>query len=412
VLGTDHSNDVTDRRKGCPRIKVLTLARNVGTCYGGAERVAFEYVKRMNPERFERYLCVTHAPPDGRQEADEADMDALRRTGVQILKLECRSLPSNIAWASVYRRLTRESIDVLHAHMPRASVPGTIIGRLARVPVIVNQEHGWAFQGKPVRRFLDRNVVARGSDVLLAVSEWDRRHMVEIERIPYESIRILPNGTPPAPESGRDVRDVRAELGVSPGTALIGAVGRLYPEKGYDDLIRAIAVLERDSPCPFLCVILGHGPERQRLQALIDELHVAHVVKLVGRRKDVPDVIRALDVAVLCSKNEGSPLAVMEYMAGAAPIVATAVGGVPELVKDGVHGVLVEPRDPEALAAAIRRLLVDRPLASRLGTAARERQRNNYDLDLMVRRLEDLYIELTNARARRKGDSSQTLRRS
>lgn len=379
---------------GSSRIGVLALARNVGTCYGGAERVAFELIRRLDPERFARHLCVTHAPPDGREQADAQDMDALREAGVRILELRCRSLVSNVAWVRLYRLLAREPIDVLHAHMPRASVPGTIVGRCARVPVIVNHEHGWAFHGKPMRQFLDRNVVARGSDVLLAVSESDRRHMIEVERIPAERIEILPNGISSVTDADRDSRDVRAELGASPETALIGAVGRLYPEKGYDDLIRAVAVLDCTSSHPFLCAILGHGPEQQRLQQLIDELGVAHLVKLVGRRQDVPDVIRALDVAVLSSKNEGSPLAVMEYMAGGAPIVATAVGGVPELVHDGEHGLLVPPRDPEALAGGIRRLLEDRELASRLGAAARERQHENYDLDVLVERLESLYVEL------------------
>ncbi len=379
---------------GGSRIGVLTLARNVGTCYGGAERVAFELVKRLDPERFAQHLCVTHAPPAGRRAAEDRDMAELERVGVQIMKLECRSPPSNIAWARLYRRLRRGSIDVLHSHMPRASVPGTILGRLARVPVIVSHEHGWAFQGQPVRQFLDRNVVARGSDVLLAVSEWDRSRMVEIERIPAERIRILPNGIPPAPVEGSDVR---GELGIPVHVALVGAIGRLYPEKGYDELIQAIALLTRAGVGPIACVIAGHGPEQDRLNMLIVELGLANEVRLIGRRQDVPDVIRALDVAVLSSRNEGSPLAVMEYMAAGAPIVATAVGGVPELIEDGVNGLLVPPRDPSALAGAIRRLLQDRTLASRLGDAARERQRADYDLDAVVGRLERLYIELYTA---------------
>jgi glycosyltransferase involved in cell wall biosynthesis len=372
------------------RIRVLTLGRDVGTCFGGAEKIAFELVKRLDPERFRRYLCIAHARPPERRELNERELLQLEESGVEVLRLECRSLPSNVAWARLYKLLRGESIDILHAHMPRASVPGTILGRLARVPVIVSHEHGWSFRGKPLRRFLDRNVVGRGSDVLLAVSEWDRRQIVEVERIPAERIRVLPNGIPSVPEEGHDVR---GELGVSPEAGLVGAVGRLYPEKGYDDLIRAIALLKQDFG-PIRCVIAGHGPEQERLQALVHELDVPQEVQLIGRRQDVPDVIRSLDVAVLCSKHEGSPLAVMEYMAGGAPIVATAVGGVPELIEDGVHGLLVRPGDPLELAGAIRRLLDDRALASRLGRAARERQRANFDLDAVVRRLESLYVEL------------------
>jgi glycosyltransferase involved in cell wall biosynthesis len=373
------------------RIGVLTLGLYVGTCYGGAERVAFEFAKRLDPERFRRYLCVVHAPPADRRAVNEADLHELEQLGVDVLRLECESFLSNVAWARLYKLLRRESIGVIHAHMPRASVPGTVIGRLARTPVIVSHEHTWSFQGMPVRRFLDRNVVARGSDVVLAVSERDRQQMIEVERIPPECIRVLPNGIPTPSVNGICVR---SDLGVPPEVGLIGAVGRLYPQKGYDDLIRAIALLRESYGRPFRCLVFGHGPEEDRLRALIDELGVAAEVQLVGRREDIADVIRALDIAVLSSKYEGMPLAILEYMAGAAPIVATAVGGVPELIEDGVQGLLVKPEDPGELAAAMQRLLEDRDLAARLGRAAYERQRANYDLDVVVRQLEDLYVEL------------------
>jgi glycosyltransferase involved in cell wall biosynthesis len=391
LLGPYHPDHVTERRAGDPRIGVLTLARDVGTCYGGAERVAFEFAKRLNPDRFRRYVCVAHAPPPDRREVNEADLAELEQLGVDVLRLERRSLLSNAAWGRLYSRLVGGSIDVLHSHMPRASVPGTIIGRLARIPVIVSHEHTWSFEGKPVRRFLDRNVVARGSDVVLAVSQRDRQRMIELEGMPAECVRVLPNGIPRVPDEGADVRE---QLGAKGDELLIGSVGRFYPQKGYDHLIRAVSLLKRSYPGSFRCVLVGHGPEQEKLQALINELGLAEQMKFVGRRDDIADVVRSLDIAVLPSNYEGSPLTILEYMAGAAPIVATAVGGVPELIEDGVHGLLVEPRDPDALAAAIRRLLEDRVLASRLGTAARERQYANYDLDVVVGRLERLYTEL------------------
>jgi glycosyltransferase involved in cell wall biosynthesis len=334
---------------------------------------------------------VVHAPPSDRRAASEADLQELEQLGVDVLRLECESFLSNVAWARLYKLLRREPIGVIHAHMPRASVPGAVIGRLARTPVIVSHEHTWSFEGMPIRRFLDRNVVARGSDVMLAVSERDRQQMIEVERIPADRIRVLPNGIPAPSENGVSVRD---DLGVPPGVGLIGAVGRLYPQKGYDDLIRAIARIKESYSRPFRCLIFGHGPEEARLRALIDELGVAGEVLLAGRREDIADVVRALDVAVLSSKYEGMPLAILEYMAGGAAIVATAVGGVPELIEDGVHGLLVKPERPEDLAAAMVRLLEDRALGARLGQAAQERQRANFDLEVVVRRLEDLYLEL------------------
>jgi glycosyltransferase involved in cell wall biosynthesis len=373
------------------RIGVLTLGLYVGTCYGGAERVAYDFVKGLDPERFAGHLCLVNAPPPDRLEVNEADMAALEELGVKVHRLECRSVLSNVAWGRLYTLLRRESIGILHSHMPRASVPGTIIGKIARTPVIVSHEHTWSFKGRPVRRFLDRNVVARGSDVVLAVSERDREQMIEVERMRADRIRVLPNGIPAPDETGARVR---GELGVPDGVAAIGAVGRLYEQKGYDDLISAVGLLKRSTAQPFRCLIIGHGPEEERLQGMIDAQGLAEDVRLVGRRQDIADVIPALDIAVLPSKYEGSPLAILEYMAGGAPIVATAVGGVPELIEDGVHGLLVRPEDPAALAAGMQSLLEDPELAARLGAAAKERQRANFDLDVVVRRLEDLYLEL------------------
>ncbi len=281
-------------------------------------------------------------------------------------------------------------------------MPGTIVGRLAGVPIVINQEHGWAFEGKPVRRFLDRHVVARG-DAVLAVSQHDRRQIIEIEGMAPQLVRVLPNGIDPIPTTARDIR---AELGASPGTALIGAVGRLVPEKGHADLIRAIALLCGESR-DIRCVIAGEGPEEGPLNELIEELNIGQSVQLLGPRIDVYDVIRALDVAVLCSKHEGSPLALMEYMACGAPIVATSVGGIPEMIEHGVHGLLVEPNDPLALAGAIGRLLDDGGLADKLGTQARDRQRAEFDLGVVVTRLEQLYLELCRGtRARDRQDRS------
>jgi glycosyltransferase involved in cell wall biosynthesis len=142
------------------------------------------------------------------------------------------------------------------------------------------------------------------------------------------------------------------------------------------------------------CVLLGEGPDLDELRSLVVGLGLEREVLLTGNRPDVPDVLAALDVAVLSSIWEGAPLALLEYMAAGAPIVATAVGAVPELIDDGVHGLLVGARDPAALAAAIARLLDDPPLARRLGGAARARQRAEFDLGVQIERLERLYVEL------------------
>lgn len=374
------------------RPRVLTLTLDAGSGWGGAEKLAYEFARRLDAQRFKSYLCTIRAPLASRRESTARDLVQLAAADIPVLALDQPGpfLMAPTAWWRLYALLARERIDIVHAHMPRASVPGAILARLAQVPVIVSHEHGSALDGKLARRLLDRQVVARLSTTMLAVSEWDRRNLIEREGIAPERIAVLPNGIVSPPS---DAPDVRPELDIGPGTRLIGAVGRLAPEKGYDDLIRAMALLKGQGR-QITCVILGDGPDERRLQALIEELGVVAEVRLLGRRPDAWRVIAALEVAVLSSRREGSPLAVLEYMAGAAPIVATAVGGVPELIGDGVHGLLVAPGDPAALAAGIARLLDDRGLAARLGDAARARQAAEFDLAVLVGRLEDLYVEL------------------
>jgi glycosyltransferase involved in cell wall biosynthesis len=285
--------------------------------------------------------------------------------------------------------LVRESIDIVHAHMPRASVPGALLARAARVPVVISHEHGSALEGKRLRAFLDREVVARLSTVMIAVSEWDRQNLIANEKISPDVIRVLPNGVASSDSSPL----ASPALATTAGAHLIGAVGRLYPEKGHADLIVAVDLL-RAKGYAVRCVILGDGPQEAELRALIARLGLGEQVELLGWRDDVDQVVRRLDVAVLCSVREGSPLAMLEYMAAGAPIVATSVGGVPELIGDGDHGVLVAPGDPGSLCSGIAKLLDDRELAGRLGAAARARQAAQFDLGDLIGRVEALYDEL------------------
>jgi glycosyltransferase involved in cell wall biosynthesis len=394
---------MTTNRSRESRLRVLTLSLSAGSGYGGAEKIAYEFARRLDSSRFASYLCTISADLESRKAAAAADAADLAARGMQLLTLNQpgQLLLTPNAWWRLYSLLVRESIDVVHAHMPRASIPGAILARLARVPVVVSHEHGSALQGKRVRTLLDREVVARLSTVMIAVSAWDRQNLIEHERIPPERIRVFPNGIPAVtdpPANGAQVIE-RPD-----GAHLIGAIGRLWPEKGYEDLIHAVKLLS-DHGYRMRCVIVGDGPGEADLRQLIDRLSMAEEVKLLGRREDVAEIIDQLDVAVLSSVREGSPLALLEYMAGAAPIVATAVGGVPELLGDGEQGVLVAPGDPEAMAAGIARLLDDRDLARRLGAAARAHQAREYDLDALVGKLEHLYIELlgTDVHRRRRG---------
>jgi glycosyltransferase involved in cell wall biosynthesis len=376
------------------RVHVLTLVDRLGTT-GGAERLALDIATRLSPSRFRSTLCASRFVADESTDVELQALERMRETCVAFLPLSRRRRGEVLPWRHLASYIRREHVDVIHAHMFGSNVWGTIIGRLMRVPIVIAHEHTWSFEGEPLKRLLDRELIARWSDTFIAVSRADRRRMIEIEQIPSERIRFIPNGIAArAPTPGRDLR---AELGVGSGP-LIGAVGALRAQKAYDVLIQAAVHLRKDHP-DLRVLIAGDGPEKARLEALISELGLANVVVLLGRRLDVPDLLAELDVAVCASEFEGSPLAIMEYMEAGLPIVATRVGGVPDLIDDNVHGLLVEPGSPIALAQAVRDLLSDRVRASALAEHARERRRREFDLDVMVHNVEALYEELLAARA-------------
>ena len=351
---------------------------------GGAERVAATLVAGLDPERFDVTICATRV-------AKDSAAAPLRAAGVRVLSLDRSRTLALWEWWPLARLLRLERIDIVHTHQFGSNFWGTLIARLVGVPVVIAHEHTWSYEGEPLRKLADREVIARGADVFVAVSREDRRRMIEIERIDPSVIRFMPNGIAPLPPA--DGGRLRSELGIEADVPVIGTVSVLRRQKALDVLLAATAELVHSHP-RLQVLIAGGGPQREHLEQRVRELGLERNVRLLGHRADVPDIVAALDVAVTSSDYEGSPLSVMEYMAAGRPVVATRVGGVPDLVEDGLTGLIVERRDPAALAAALRRLLEDAELREAMGARGAERQRAEFSAEAMVRRMEDLYEEL------------------
>jgi glycosyltransferase involved in cell wall biosynthesis len=375
------------------RLRILTLVDHLGAS-GGGERLAMEISKRLDRERFEPIHCASRWSPESSGAAQRAAADELRAAGVRVIGLGRGSTLALWSWAPLVRLLRRERVDVIHSHKFGSNVWAVILGRLARVPVVVAHEHTWSYEGQPLRRFLDRRLIARRSDAFVAVSHEDRRRMIEIEKIDPDDVAFVPNGIDALPAGDRG--KVRSELGIEPGAPVIGAVAVLRPQKALHLLVRAAAELASAHP-QLRVLIAGEGPEREPLETLVRELGLEDAVTLLGLRRDIPDVLAALDVAVVSSDFEGTPLAVLEYMDAGLPVVATRVGGLPDLIEHGRHGLLVEPGDAGALAAAVGTLLRNPQSARELGELARERRRAEFSIDQTVRTLERMYAELVEA---------------
>ena len=381
------------------RLRVLTLLDTLRP--GGAERLAVTVAARLDRDRFDPIVCASRRDPWSPLR------EILDAAGVPVITLERTHRGAVWSWRALASTLRNRRIDVLHAHMFGSNVWGTVLGRVTDVPVVVAHEHSWSFEPNMLRYTLDREVIARGADVLLAVSGADRTRMIELEGIPGSKVRVMPNRIMPLPSRSLDLR---AELGLPEDAPVIGTLTVLRPEKALDVLVEVAALLTPQFP-ELVVLIAGTGPEEARLRSVIRMRGLESTVRLLGFRPNVADVLAAIDVAVFSSDREGSPLAVLESMAAAKPIVATRVGGVPALVDDGDHALLAPPRDARALAGAVGRLLTDTSLRERLGRNARERQRREFDIRSTVTALEDLYEALFAASRRGRREALSGLRR-
>jgi glycosyltransferase involved in cell wall biosynthesis len=385
-----------------PRFHVVAFI-DYAIALGGAETLAVQLLERLDRRRFRRTLVVyQHLVLTGDlREEHAAELVRLRELGVDVLELNRRDRFDLASWRPFLALLRARTVDVLHSHKFGPNLWAVLFTRIVGVPVVVAHEHTWSFEGNRMRKLADRWLIATGSDAYVAVSERDRERMQRVEHIPAERIRFLPNGIP-APSVPADQGEVREELGVPPDVPLIGSVGVFRAQKDFGTLVRAHALLLKCHADAHL-VIVGDGPEWSNVEQLVAELGLQERVRLVGLRSDAVRLAAAFDVAVNSSLFEGSSLAVLEFMALARPIVATAVGGTSDLLAHGEAGVLVPSGDAGALAAAIGELLDDPVRARELGERARRRQREQYDLDVQVRRLEGLYEELLAAPAARAG---------
>ncbi|MFL5869390.1 MAG: glycosyltransferase [Thermoleophilaceae bacterium] len=350
---------------------------------GGAEVFAVGLASHLPQDRFDVRLCTTRLSGGFlEQTLDEA--------GVPHFNLARSSRWDLFRFRRLYSYLRSERIDLLHAHMFGSNVWGTIIGRLARTPVIVAQEQTWSYEGEPIRKLLDGQLIARLSTKFVAVSTADQERMIRIERVKPDKTAMIPNAFVPRPTV--EGTDLRAELGIGADAPVIGTAVVHRPQKALRVMIDAFARLLASRPQAHL-VIAGRGPCTDAWKAHSAERGLDGRVHFIGPRDDVPAVIDALDVAVLSSDFEGTPLFVFECMARDTPVVSTDVGGLPDIVDDGRTGLLVPRRDPESLAAALDSLLADPGRREALAAAARERL-PEFSIERISARYAELYERL------------------
>jgi len=362
------------------------VAHVIGTLRtGGAEKQLVNYLLAADRTTFRHtVLCLT-------ARGEFADIVEKAGIPVRVLDVRYRRLPADLI--ALARWLRREKVRIIHTHMHGSAFWGRLAGMLARVPVLVTTEHGKENWKGPVRIAADR-LLSRWTFRHIAVSRDTVAIRTRREKIAADKILLVPNGVPipdleQAPETNRRLR---AELGIAEGRLVLGTVGRIVDAKAYPDLLDAVDRLRESYPD--ICWLqVGEGPLRDELAAEVKARGLEDNVLMAGRRDDIGDLLAVMDVWVMSSIREGLPVSLLEAMAASRPIVATSVGGIPDAVANGTSALLVPPSEPEAMAAAVGKLLAEPGLAADLGSSARRRAIDEYGIDSVVRRIEDVYRE-------------------
>jgi glycosyltransferase involved in cell wall biosynthesis len=290
--------------------------------------------------------------------------------------------------------LRREKFDVVHTHDLWSNLMGVPAARLAGVPVIISSRRDLAhfewYQGKK-RRWLRR--IQNLSSVVLANATPIRDALISEDGFAPEKLRVIHNGV----DTAKFQRGKRDRVHLFPGAdddRLVVLVGNMHSDvKGHPWLIASAPAVIEDFPNTRF-VFAGDGESRAAFETQVVQLGLQHNFIFLGRRNDIPDVLASCDIAVLPSRAEGLPNAVLEYMAAGLPTVASNVGGNGELVEDGVTGFLVPPENSQALSAALLRLLRDPELSRQIASNGQRLATQNFSFERLIREVDELYTEL------------------
>ena len=391
-----------DRNVSESPIHVLQVTR--GAIWGGGERHVLSLLEAFQGRSVRMSLAVFG---EGRL-AEEA-----RRLGVTVHCLPKRFRGDPRPLFGLVRAIRRDRVDIVHTHMPSGNVYGRIAARLARGRGLISTLHyvdreALPFLNPVLQRLLfDGDIrMAAMCDGIVSTSEHLRRALLERGLSPQKVVTIL-NGVNLETLSLDDRADgaLRKELGIGRGTPVVGIVGRLVPVKNHALFLRtAREVLDRGARALF--VLVGDGPLRESLGALSRELGLEDHVVFAGFRDDVMRLLALFDVCLLTSNSETSAYGVSEPMAMGRPVVATAVGGVPELIDHRIDGWLCPPGDVGALAEGVCALLADPAEAARMGERAAGKVRERLSLGRMAGRLEEVYRRVFLDVSRRRGEGN------
>jgi len=352
---------------------------------GGAEIHLLNLIKHLDRDRYSpTVLCIGNNGPIGEEIAKEGvpvtELGLLRKGGdPRIVKL-------------LREFLRREKISLVHSHLYHANYYGRMAAFREGIPAVCTIHNTYA-RPKVHRRLINR-WLARRTARIIAVSGPVRDDIIRYDGVDPSKVVVIPNGVDPGTFDIPLTRvEAREKIGIPAEHFLIGTVGRLEEQKGLQYLVDAVRMLREDGKQAFL-LVAGSGREEMRLREQATRGGIENAVFFLGARRDVPELYRAMDVFALSSLWEGGPITLLEAMASGLPVVATPVGFVPEVVRDGVNGFIVPARDPVRLGIALWRVREDPVRAAQIGREGRETVRGRYTHRHLAEKVMVVYEEV------------------
>ncbi|MBP6824559.1 MAG: glycosyltransferase [Acidobacteria bacterium] len=365
------------------KIKILHVIDSLGI--GGMERVVIDVANGLDSAKFEQVACCISR----RGEAVDELRDGVRSIDLGKGDEADRLMPLKLA-----RLIRRERPDIVHSQS--WSGVDTALARLLTPGVkLVHSEHGRSYSDlrrRPLMRRMARRGLYHLADSVFAISSEVREFYCAQTGFPAEHMQVIPNGIDVRRIDGAEAGGVRSELGIAADDFVFGTVARLDLTKDTMTLARAFAAIALPRRNPKIkLLIVGDGEQRSRLEEFVGMLGLNRVVIFTGRRRDVPRLLRAMDVFALSSVSEGMPLTVLEAMAARLPVVATEVGALPELVEEAKTGFLIPVRHAVAMADKLEKFIANPQLAKTFGKEARRKVEREFTLEQMLRSYAELY---------------------
>jgi glycosyltransferase involved in cell wall biosynthesis len=358
--------------------------------YGGPEKQIIEHLKLLDASQYSG--MVISFLEDGQENEILAEA---RKAGIACLGIPMSSPLDFAAWRRLKKTVQKCSLNLLCTHGYKSTVMGLWIHRTLKVPTLAFSR-GYTAENKKVAfyQYLDRMALGYVNGVI-CVSDGQRR-VLEKLGVRAKRIWVVHNAIHTSETTGDATAfrsKVSKQLSLPKDAIWCVTAGRMSPEKGHEDLIQSIALMgEHAAKCCFL--FCGEGPCQAQLEKQAHTYNLGERIRFAGFRRDLQDIFQAMDMLILPSHSEGLPNVVLEAFSFGKAVVATSVGGVPELVEDGQNGILVPPGNPKSLAEAITRCAENRMMRESFGKAARNTTRSRFNFEDQAKKLESIYREI------------------